>query len=515
MKRSLIIQSSSQGLDIALLEDDRVVEFHQDVINKEYLVGDVYLGKVKKVIPGLNAAFIDIGFEKSAFLHYHDLGFNFLNLNEFLKYIDQNKLGKDEYIKTFRQPLIRKSGEIKELLKPEQQVAVQIIKEPISTKGHRVSSEISLAGRYLVLIPFGRDISVSKRIRDSKERKRLIGIFKETLPPHFGLIVRTAAEGKQSHLLQNDLTNIISRWKILVDNLKNRQSKLLGEYSKTTSLLRDLLNDSFDSIIVNDRPTYNQLIDYLDSISSDQKRIVKFHKDKTPPFEVYNVDKQLKSLFGRIINLGKGAYLVADKTEAMHVYDINSGSKLAKDSEREDNVLNINMEAAMEVARQLRLRDIGGLIAIDFIDMRSHANQKAVYERMKELMRADKAQHSILPVSRFGIMEITRERVKPAIEIESNETCPVCKGTGETRPSILIIDEIETAINYISSELKERYVKIRVHPFIRTHLIHGLFSIRIKWMIKYKLWISVSASQSIQLIEFQILNKEGKSLEEI
>lgn len=515
MKRSLIIQSSNQGLDIALLEDERVVEFHQDVVNKEHLVGDVYLGRIKKVIPGLNAVFVDIGYEKNAFLIYHDLGFNYLNFNEFIKFNLQNKYLGEEIIKTFHQPLIKKNGEIRELLKIDQQVVVQIIKEPISTKGHRVSSEISLAGRYLVLIPFGKDISVSKRIRDSKERKRLISVFKEILPPHFGLIVRTAAEGKPNHHLENDLENILERWKLLVKNLRNKELKLLGEYNKTTSLLRDLLNDSFDSIVVNDRSTYNQIAVYLESISSNQKRILKFHKDKTPPFEVYNVEKQLKSLFGRIINLGKGAYLVADKTEAMHVYDINSGSKLSKNSEREENVLNINLEAATEVARQLRLRDIGGLIVVDFIDMRRHENQKIVYERMKELMRADKAQHSILPISRFGLMEITRERVKPAIEIESTETCPVCKGTGESRPVILIIDEIEATLSYIRKDLKEKHVEIRVHPFVRTHLIHGLFSIRFKWMIKYKMWINIVSSQTIQLVEFQMLNREGKNLDEV
>ena len=515
MKRSLIIQSSSQGLDIALLEDDMVVEFHQDVVKNEHAVGDVYLGKVKKIMPGLNAAFIDIGYEKNGFLHFHDLGFNFLNLNEFAKNALQNKLKENEKIRNYHQALLRKNGEIREILKPDQQIIVQIIKEPISTKGHRLSSEISLAGRYLVLIPLGRDISVSKRIRDSKERKRLISIFKEVLPPNFGLIIRTAAEGKQSHLLETDFNNILSRWKELVHNLQDKQNKLLGEYSKTTSLLRDLLNDTFDAIIVNDKTTYTQLNTYLDSISSSHQKLIKFHKDKTPPFEVFHVDKQLKSLFGRIINLSKGAYIVIDKTEAMHVFDVNSGSKISKDNERLENVLNINLDATTEIARQLRLRDIGGLIVIDFIDMRSHDHQRQIYEKMKEMMRNDKAQHSILPLSRFGIMEITRERVKPAIEIETSETCPLCKGTGETTPAILITDEIESSLNNIKSELNEKFVNIRVHPFIKSHLIHGFPSLRLKWMLKFKMRIRITGSQSCHFIHYHILNKEGKDLEEL
>jgi ribonuclease G len=514
LKRSLIIQSSTQGLDIALLEDDGLVEFHQDVVNKEFLIGDVYLGKVKKIIPGLNAAFVDIGYGKNSFLHYHDLGQHFLNLNEFTKFAFQNRIFPGNETRNFNQPNLRKNGEIKEILKPDQQLVVQIIKEPISTKGHRISCDISLAGRYLVLIPFGRDISVSKRIRDNRERKRLVNIFREILPRNFGLIVRTAAEGKQIRTLENDLTNNYDRWNTLVSNLVEKQQKLLGEYSKTTSLLRDLLNDTFDAIVVNDRDTYNQIFAYLNSISSEQKKILKFYKDKTPPFEIYNVDRQIKSLFGRIINVGKGAYIVIDKTEAMHVFDVNSGSKLSKDNEREENVLNINMDSAAEVARQLRLRDFGGLIIVDFIDMKVSESRRIVFERMKELMKTDKAQHSILPISRFGLMEITRERIKPAIELSISETCPVCKGSGEVRPTILITDEIEFSLNNIRNELKEKNVVLRVHPFMKSHLTHGFPSLRIQWILKFRMWITISASQSLNLIQYQILNKEGKDLEE-
>lgn len=514
MKRNLIIQSTKQGLDIALLEDDKLVEFHQDVACKEYLVGDIYLGKIKKILPGLNAAFVDIGYSKNAFLHYHDLGPDIRNFNF---YTNKTLRGGDpnpdiSKFKNFQQ--ISKGGEIGKALEIDQQVMIQVIKEPISTKGHRVSSQITLAGRYIVLIPFSEGVSISKRIRDRKERKRLTDIFTEIKSPNFGVIVRTAAENKDGHLLEKDFNSIIVRWKEIAKNLAEKKTKLLGEYNKATSILRDMLNDSFDSIVVNDKTSYYELKEYLEKIFPERQKILKFQADGKDLFESYRIDRQIKSLFGKIINFGKGAYLVIEHTEAMTVVDVNSGSKTNRDADREENVLSINIDAAEEVARQLRLRDIGGLIVVDFIDMRSYENQKILFEKMKVAMRKDKTQHACLPISKFGLMEITRQRVKPAIELSITETCPVCRGSGEVKPTILVVDDIEHSLNFIHSELKVKSITIKVHPFISPFLRAGIVPQTVKWMLKYKMWIRIKASQALHLIDYKILDKNGKDLEE-
>jgi len=514
LKRNLIIQSTKQGLDIALVENDKLVEFHQDVVNKEYLVGDIYLGEVKKILPGLNACFVDIGFEKNGFLHYFDLGPNIKNQNAFVKKAYRNKSFSSSPKHFNKEKEIVKTGDIPAVVEPGQKIAVQIMKEPISTKGHRLGSQLTLPGMYIVLIPFGNGISLSRRIRNNKERKRLISIFQDLIPGNFGVIVRTAAENKQAHFLEKDLSILLARWEQIVENLKAGNSKLLGEYDKATSLIRDMLNESFDNIIVNDRDTYNELDKYLSTISTVSKNVLKFHSERKLPFEYYHIDRQIKSAFGKIFNFGKGGYLVIEQTEAMYVVDVNSGSKNNSEATREENVLKINMDAADEIARQLRLRDIGGLIIVDFIDMRSSANKKALYNKMKEAFKNDRTQHSLSPLSKFGLMEITRQRVKPALEISTAETCPVCKGSGELKPTILVTDDIEHSLNFIKSELNVKSVYLKVHPFVATYLKSGWISMRLKWMFEYKLYIGIAESEAMQLIDYLILNKEGKDLEE-
>jgi ribonuclease G len=514
LKKSLAIQSTPEGLEIALLEDDKLVEFHQDVIVREFMVGDIYLGKVKKILPGLNAAFVDIGHEKQGFLHYHDLGPDFRTFCKFTKKVIENK-NIDESISQFQNlPEIFKGGDIGKVIEIDLPVMVQLAKEPISTKGHRLSAEIAIAGKYIVLLPFTQSISISKRIRDKKERKRLNTIFADITTKNFGIIIRTAAESKPAYILEKDLTFVLERWKELVSNLATGKSKLLGEFSKATSIIRELLNDSFDSIVVDDNDTYNELDDYIEQVSPEQKKILRLYKDSTPLFEALNIDRQVKSLFGRIINFGKGSYLVIEHTEAMTVVDVNSGSKSSRDTDREETMLNVNLDAADEIARQLRLRDIGGLIVVDFIDMRSYDNQRELFERMKNALKNDRAQHSVLPLSKFGLMEITRERVKPAINISIAETCPVCKGSGEIKPTIIVIDDIEHSLNYIASETKVNYIKLKVHPFVHSFLKAGFYPIVLRWMLKFRMWISLDSSESLHLIDYRLLDGKGNDLEE-
>lgn len=512
MKRSLIIQSTNTGLDIALLEDDKLVEYHQDVANQEYMVGDIYLGKVKKILPGLNACFVDIGHEKNAFLHYHDLGPAIKNFHEYTKKLIQSGTENSNISDFNKIPDIDKNGSIQDVLAPEQDIVVQIVKEPISTKGHRITSQITLAGRYFVLIPFSSGIAVSKRIRDPQEKKRLLGIFQQRTPGNFGVIIRTAAENQDARTLERDFDSVLKRWEEIVKNLALKKLKLLGEVNKAMSILRDMMNDSFDAIVVDNKQLYNQLQQYVDKISSEKSNIVKFNTDTTPLFEQYKIDRQIKSLFGKIVNFGKGSYLIIEHTEAMTVIDINSGSKTAKDTDREDNVLNVNIEAADEVARQLRLRDIGGLIIVDFIDMKSGENQRTLLEHMKNAMKRDKTKHVCLPLSRFGLMEITRERVRPVLDLASHESCPVCRGTGQVKPTILVIDDIEHSMNFIFSELKLKYISLYVHPFIAAFIKRGIYSKQLQWWIKYKAIISIRLSNSMHLIDYKFLDRQGRDV---
>jgi ribonuclease G len=377
-----------------------------------------------------------------------------------------------------------------------------------------VTSQVTLAGRYVVLIPFADNITVSKRIHDRREKKRLVDILEEVRPANFGVIVRTAAEGVQNHLIEQDVAYILKRWQEIFNNLSAHRIKLLNEFSKATSLLRDILNETFDYIVVDQKKTYEQLKSYIDSISDGKRKILRLHRDSRKPFEVYGVDKQIKTLFGRVINFGKGAYLVLEHTEAMHVIDVNSGSKTSKDASREENVLNINMDAAEEIARQLRLRDLGGLIVIDFIDMRSQQNQKKLLERMKLLMSTDRAQHSLTSISKFGLMEITRERVKPEIKLSITEICPVCKGSGELKPASLVLDDISNSLSEISAEKLHRKVILKVHPFVAAYLQKGFPSQLMKWMLLYKIRINMVVTEDISVYHYKITDTKGIDLEE-
>lgn len=512
MKRNLVIQSTSTGLDIALLEDEKLVEFHQDVANQEYLVGDIYLGRIKKILPGLNACFVDIGHEKNAFLHYHDLGPYILNFNDFTKKAIKSSRIIEDISSFTSHPEIDKNGSIQDVLNVDEPIVVQIVKEPISTKGHRVTSQITITGRYFVLIPFSSGLAVSKRIRDVHEKKRLQNVFQKVKPENFGLIIRTAAENQEIRLLEKDFNHVYSKWLEIARNLNQNKLKLLGEENKAMSILREMLNDTFDSIVVDNKQTFKQLHAYLSEISPDKKNILKLNTDLVPLFEQYKIDRQIKSLFGKIVNFGKGSYLVIEHTEAMTVIDINSGTKTAKDTDREENVLHVNMEAAEEIARQLRLRDIGGLIIVDFIDMRSTENQRILLEHMRNLMKRDKTKHVCLPLSKFGLMEITRERVRPVIDLASNETCPVCRGTGQVKPTTLIIDDIEHSLNFICSELKIKYLVLKVHPFVASFLKKNLISKRIRWVLKYKTWISVISSPNMHLLDYKFLDRKGNDI---
>ncbi len=513
MNKELIINSTSNEVEIALLEEKQLVELNKEKSNSEFAVGDIYLGRVKKIMPGLNAAFVDVGYGKDAFLHYLDLG---PQINSLIKYIKaglsnapglsigEHKMEED----------IQKSGRINNVLKPNQQILVQVAKEPISTKGPRVTSELSFAGRYIVLIPFSDKISVSQKIKSSDERNRLKRLIASIKPKNCGVIIRTVAEGKLVADLDSDLKNLYKKWEITSQKLPSAKApqKIIGEIDRTSAILRDVLSEDFNSIIVNDPALQEEIRSYIQKISPDKVHIVKLHSGKIPIFEYYGIDKQIKASFGKTITIKSGTYLIIEHTEALHVIDINSGHRVNSEQNQEANALEVNLEAATEVARQLRLRDMGGIIVIDFIDMNQGNNRRKLFDRLKEEMKKDRAKHSILPPSKFGLVQITRQRVRPEMNVQILEKCPTCDGTGEIRPSILITDDIENNLSYLIREQNEKHLLLCVHPYIYAYFTKGLFSIKRKWYFRFKRKIKLHAMLSYHFLEYHFFNKAGDEI---
>ena len=512
MNQELVINSAPNEVVIALLHDKRLVELHREKNNSKFSVGDIYLGKAKKVMTGLNAAFVDVGYEKDAFLHYLDLG---PQVRSLIKYAELTQNGKQNvsnlmYFKN--EPDIKKDGKINEIIKSGQNLLVQVAKEPISAKGPRITTEISLAGRYLVLIPFADKISVSSKIRNFEEKARLKELMQKIRPKNFGVIVRTVAEGKPVADLENDLNDLISKWDECFKALKTSQPpmRVLGEMDRSNAILRDFLNASFNAIHVNDPAVYDDLKSYIKTIAPDKVDILKLHQGKLPIFDAYGIEKQIKSLFGKTVHMKTGAYLVIEHTEALHVFDVNSGNRAKSDKTQEQNALEVNLEAAAEVARQLRLRDMGGIIVVDFIDMHGAENRKRLYDKLKEEMKTDRAKHNILPPSKFGLIQITRQRLRPEVNIEVLETCPSCGGTGKVEPSILFVDQIENTLRFIIQEQNQKNITLNIHPYIEAYIKKGgLFKSRQwKWYREYKQWVKVQPVSGLGIMEFKFFNKD-------
>ncbi len=510
MSKDLIIHVSPSEIAIALLEDKNLVELTKEKKDLQFSVGDIYLGKVRKIMAGLNAGFINVGYEKDAFLHYLDLGPQFASLNMLVDYIF--KKGKTPEFQIFKgKPDIDKKGKITTVLKEGQNVLVQITKEPISTKGPRLSSEISIPGRNLVLIPFSDRVSISQRIESYEERNRLKQLIKNIKPNNYGVIVRTAAQDKKVIVLDQELRQLVKRWEYTVNTLKNHKapSLVLSELSRTSALVRDILNLEFNSIIIDDENLYNEVKGYLNDIAPDRKKILKHYSGKTSVFEHHGVDKQIKSLFGRIVPFRSGAYLIVEHTEALHVIDVNSGNRAEAGKDQEKNALETNLAAAAEIARQLRLRDMGGIIVIDFIDMQMTENKQLLFEKMKEIMLSDRAKHSILPLSKFGLMQITRQRVRPETNIENIEKCPTCKGSGDITPSIVFTDELESRLVAVMKASRLKKITLQVHPYVAAFIIHGIWSLRRKWNWKYGSKLEVEGVSAYGLFEYRFIDKNG------
>lgn len=513
MKKELIISHEDDTSKIALLEDGRLFELHQEEQNNQFVVGDLFLGKIKKLAPNLNAAFVSIGYEKDAFLHYLDLGPQILSYQKFVKDTISKKQ-QNSSLKNFAiQKEIPKDGTIDKVLAAGDSVLLQITKEPISTKGPRISTQISLTGRFLVLIPFDNKVSISKKIKNNQEKERLKMLIESIRPEGFGVIIRTVAEGKKVAELHNDMNQLITKWESCFKNIQKNKvpSKVLSEEDKASAILRDNFNQDFVNIICDDEQMVNDMKNYLEVIAPESKNIVQLYDSHIPLLEYYNVEKQLKQSFGKHVNIpsSKGAYLVVEHTEALHVIDVNSGNNISASQTNKLHALNVNKMAATEIARQLRLRDMGGIIVIDFIDMTDPEHRKELFEHLKEEMKRDKARHKILPPSKFGLIQITRQRVRPEKQIETKEENP--NKDGEIVAPIVTVEKMEEAIrSFLTNEKGRLY--LHVHPFVEAYLTKGVMSIQNKWFLRYKKWVTVIPRDSFKYLEYALYNSKKKEL---
>ncbi|MCX4311227.1 MAG: Rne/Rng family ribonuclease [Muribaculaceae bacterium] len=515
MKSELIVDVRPTEVSIALLEDTRLVSLQKEARNISYAVGDIYLAKVKKLMPGLNAAFVNVGYEKDAFLHYLDLGSQFSSYSSFVKQLLDDKKHLPLLPKQKLQPDIDKHGTITDALTPGQQLLVQIVKEPISSKGPRLTTELSFTGRYMVLIPFSDKISISQKIKTTAEKMRLRQLIESIKPKNFGVIVRTSAEGKKVAELNHELKSLLANWEEAVAKAQKAEAPALvfEEQNRVVGELRDIFSPTFENVWVNDPGVYEQILKYVNLIAPERKEIVKLYDKDTPIFDHFAITKQIKSSFGKTVTFKSGAYIIIEHTEALHVIDVNSGNRSKAANDQESNAIEVNLRAADEIARQLRLRDMGGIIVIDFIDMNKAEHRQQLYEHMKQVMANDRARHNILPLSKFGLMQITRQRVRPALDIVTSEACPSCYGRGEVQPSLLFTDTLKEKIDYLVNTLGKQGFIMYVHPFVDAYIKKGLFSMYGKWRREFGRQFKVVPDQALAYLQYRIIDSEGNELD--
>lgn len=517
MKSELIVDVQTKDVSIALLEDSRLVSLQKESRDIAYAVGDIYLAKVKKLMPGLNAAFVNVGYEKDAFLHYLDLGPHYASYKAYLAELlggDRKRVPALEKMKLL--PDIEKDGKITETLSAGQELLVQIVKEPISSKGPRLTTEIHFTGRFMVLIPFSDKISISQKIKSTEEKMRLRYLIQNIKPANFGVIVRTSAEGVRAAELVNELKTLLGCWESTMAKAQKATppSLIFEEESRVVGMLRDVFSPSFEAIHVNHSETHAQIQNYVNLIAPDKRDIVNLYQSQQPIFDAFGITRQIKSSFGKTVSFRSGAYIIIESTEACHVIDVNSGNRTKATNDQETNALEVNLRAADEIARQLRLRDMGGIIIVDFIDMTKGEHRQQLYEHMRELMANDRARHNILPLSKFGLMQITRQRVRPALAITTSETCPSCFGKGEVQPSLLFTDTLAEKLEYVVNTLELRNFIMYVHPFVDAYIKRGLFtSLYRRWRRKLGRCFKILPDESLAYLQYRVIDKDNNEID--
>ena len=516
MTNEVVIDVRQDDISIALLEDKKLVEYQDEPKSASFSVGNIYVAKVKKLMPGLNACFVDVGYERDAFLHYLDLGSQFNSYSKYLKQVTSNRQKLFPFSKASFMPELKKDGSVQQTLTVGQEVLVQVVKEPISTKGPRLTGELSFAGRYLVLMPFGNKVSVSSKIKSGEERARLKQLIHSIKPQNCSVIVRTVAEGKRVAELDSEMKILTQRWEDVIQKVQKTQKRpqlVFEETGRAVALLRDLFNPSFENIYVNDEEVYKDVKDYVTLIAPEKASIVKMYTGKVPIFDNFNVTKQIKSSFGKTVNYKHGAYLIIEHTEALHVVDVNSGNRSRSENGQEANALDVNLGAADELARQLRLRDMGGIIVVDFIDMNLAEDRQMLYERMCKNMQKDRARHNILPLSKFGLMQITRQRVRPAMDVNVEETCPTCNGTGKIKSSLLFTDQLERKIDCLVNKVGIKKVEWEVHPYVAAYINQGVSWLKSMWQMKYGFGVNVVASQKLAFLQYEFYDSQKQFID--
>ncbi|MCC5915330.1 MAG: Rne/Rng family ribonuclease [Balneolaceae bacterium] len=505
MKNQIIIHSSGKQTRVALLENGELAQLFIESEENQRTVGDIYLARVHKVMSGIRAAFIDVGMEKDAFLHFSDAGDH---LGDYIKKLNGEKsisksaaceLEKfDKLSNNDKQILAGK------LLRNNQNLLVQIVKEPIGSKGPRVSTDITIAGRFLVLIPMGEYIALSKKINNRRERRRLKKTVGDMLPEGFGVIVRTVAQGQDKEAIEEDMRTVLKKWDRILNKLETSKppTLLYKDLDITESLIRDLFAKQYDRVLIDDYQLYKSVKSYVSQIAPKMLPSVQLYKGKDHIFDHVNIGHDVNSIFSPRVRMPSGGYLIFEQTEAMYVVDVNSGPYAAKEKQ-EDNSLKTNLEAAREIAKQLRLRDIGGIIVVDFIDLRNDKNRKKIYDELKKEFKKDQAKTNLIGMSDFGLVQITRQRIRPSVVNSVSKVCPMCGGTGTVVSQDTIVTDIESWISKLKYSTEYRAVDIYINPFLHSYLTRGVFSQRMKWIFRYKVKVNLIADENTSLNEFK------------
>ena len=451
-RKELYINSSAGSTRIAILENKTLVELYVDLPEHKRTVGNVYKGIIQNVLPGMQAAFVDIGYDLNAFLPFSEIGSD--------EYIIEENEGKRN-----RNNKNVKYDNIEVDLKKDQEIYVQVIKEPFAGKGPRVTTEVALPGRLLVLVPNASYIGISKKIWDKFERRRLKKIAQKLREGNIGIIIRTVAEGKSEEHIENDHKQLIDNWNKIENKASTEDAPVLvyEDLETASSVVRDLLTPDVEKIIIDSKRLFKKTQKYLEDVSPSLLDRLELYKLKSPLFESFGIESDIEKLMRPKAWLKSGAYLIIEKTEAMVVVDVNSGRFVGKKL-HEENSLKINLEAAREVARQLRLRDLSGLIVIDFIDMKFEENRKKVYHELRRELRKDRAKVAVAPITEFGLLEMTRQRIRVSLLDSMSEECPTCHGSGRIISQETLITRIDHWLRRYKSKHRSLRLELQLHP---------------------------------------------------
>ena len=507
MASKIIFNVTGKCNNVLLLKNNEITEFHKDSKRGDHVVGDIYLGNVVRVVPSLNAAFVNIGDERDAFLDYSDLS---PNIKAILPFVDKAIKGKKVDINKLDLSVqTSKDGKIEDVLKVNQKVIVQISKEVIDSKGARISAHIALTGASIILTPFANWVKISNKIEKAQQVKLLEQLGSSIRPPNFGLLMRTAAAGQGIAKLDQELKRLLQRWEKMLKKLPNAEvgNKLIGYPRSVLVIMKELFDENCEQIIIDDKKTYEEIRTYLREMLPEREKAVHFYRGKRNIFDYLSIRHKLEALLGKIVGIKGGGYIIIEQTEALCVIDVNTGSYIAEKEGREEIALSVNLAAVEEIGRQLRLRDIGGIIVVDFIGMKSLKSRKKVHEAMKACLAQDPARSNALPLSKICLMEITRARVRPALFLKNREICPSCYGSGSVQPTSSVVEFLEEQLRLLLLKHKLRHITIRVHPYIYAYLHQGFLSKKWQWFLNYWQWIRIIQDSSLSVVEYQILNK--------